>query len=286
MNNEYEKFHRDNPDIISNLLDSLEALLDKFEKGIVPGEPLKSDALYMLDVYRDAIEVFNKIETPAFQRNKTTKCDFDEDKAYQELAGLKECISLLLRMSREKMIEVEDAAFKSDGGAVLIQGNYCDEVIMDGSGKHYYSLSDKAEKVLKSKNFIGKIKKDNVSAIVPSGLILTAEKWSNLYARRIEFLRNYYSKKREGEEYILFTLDESKEMVFGCELSDSLDVEYTFAGVFDEKIDEHIDQLKGIAGSGRIDKISIIIDSKSMAESLEDEGINPKDTPHISIEQL
>lgn len=286
MNKEYEKFHRDNPDIIPNLLDSLEALLDKFEKGIVPGEPLKSNALYMLDVYRDAIEVFNKIETPAFQRNKTTKCDFDEDKAYQELAGLKECISLLLRMSREKMIEVEDAAFKSDAGAVLIQGNYCDEVIMDGSGKHYYSLSDKAEKVLKSKNFIGKIKKDNVSAIVPSGLILTAEKWSNLYARRIEFLRNYYSKKREGEEYILFTLDESKEMVFGCELSDSLDVEYTFAGVFDEKIDENIDQLKGIASSGRIDKISIIIDSKSMAEILEDEGINPKDTPHISIEQL
>lgn len=286
MNKEYEKFHRDNPDIIPNLLDSLEALLDKFEKGIVPGEPLKSNALYMLDVYRDAIEVFNKIETPAFQRNKTTKCDFDEDKAYQELAGLKECISLLLRMSREKMIEVEDAAFKSDAGAVLIQGNYCDEVIMDGSGKHYYSLSDKAEKVLKSKNFIGKIKKDNVSAIVPSGLILTAEKWSNLYARRIEFLRNYYSKKREGEEYILFTLDESKEMVFGCELSDSLDVEYTFAGVFDEKIDENIEQLKGIASSGRIDKISIIIDSKSMAEILEDEGINPKDTPHISIEQL
>lgn len=286
MNNEYEKFHQDNPKIISGLLDSLEALLDKFDKGIVPGEPLKSDALYMLDVYRDAIEVFNKIEVPAFQRIKTTKCDFDEDKAYKELATLKECISLLMRLSREKMIEVEDDAFRSDAGVVLIQGNYCDEVIMGGSGKHYYSLSDKAEKALKNKNFIGKIKKDNVSAIVPNGLILTADKWSNLYARRIEFLREYYSKKREGEEYILFTLDESKEMVFGCELSDSLDVEYTFAGVFDEKIDEHIDQLKGLASSGRIDKISIIINSQSMIEILEDEGINPKDTPHISIEQL
>ena len=107
MNNEYEKFHQDNPNIISGLLDSLEALLDKFDKGIVPGEPLKSDALYMLDVYRDAIEVFNKIEAPAFQRIKTTKCDFDEDKAYKELAILKECILLLLRLSREKMIKQE-----------------------------------------------------------------------------------------------------------------------------------------------------------------------------------
>lgn len=286
MNNEYEKFHRENPSLISDLLDSLEALLNKFEKGIVPGEPLKSDALYMLDVYRDAIEVFNKMEAPAFQRIKSTKSDFDEDKAYKELVTLKESISLLLRLSREKMIEVEDNAFKSDAGMVLIQGNYCDEVIMDESGKHYYSLSDKAENAMKNKNFIGKIKKDNVSAVVPNGMILTADKWSNLYVRRIEFLREYYSKKREGVEYILFTLDESKEMVFGCELSDSLDVEYTFAGVFDEKIDEHIDQLKGLASSGRIDKISIIIESQSTADILKDEGINPKNTPHISIEQL
>lgn len=286
MNNEYEKFHRENSDIILNLLDSLEALLDKFEKGIVPGEPLKSDALYMLDVYRDAIEGFNKIEAPAFQRIKTAKSDFNENNAYQELAGLKDCISLLMRLSREKLIEVEDEVFKSDAGVVLKQGNFCDEVIMDGSGKHYYSLSEKAEKVIRNKNFIEKIKKDNVSAIVPSGMILPANKWSNLYARRIEFLREYYSNHREGKEYILFTLDEAKEMVFGCELSDSLDVEYSFAGVFDEKIDGHIEQLKVLASSGRIDKISILIDSQSMVDILKDEGINPKDTPRISIEQL
>ena len=103
-------------------------------------------------------------------------------------------------------------------------------------------------------------------------MILAADKWSNLYVKRIEILRKYYSRKREGKEYILFTLDESKEMVFGCELSDSLDVKYTFAGVFDEKINEHIDQLKGLANSGRIDNINILIDSQSMAEILENEG--------------
>ena len=286
MNKEYEKFHRENSDIISDLLASLEALLDKFEKGIVPGEPLKSDALYMLDVYRGSLEAFNKIDAPTFQRNRTTKSEFDEDKVYQELSGLKDCISLLLRLSREKMIEKDDDAFKSEAGVALIQGNYCDELIMDESGQQYYSLSEKAEKALKNKNFIGKIKKENVLAVVPNEMILSADKWSNLYVRRIDFLRQYYSKKRGGKEYILFTLDESKEMVFGCELSDSLDVEYVFAGVFDEKIDEHIDQLKGLASSERIDKISILIDSQSMAEILKDKGINPKDTPHIAVEKL
>lgn len=39
MNKEYEKFHRDNASIIENLLESLNVLIDKFEKEIVPGEP-------------------------------------------------------------------------------------------------------------------------------------------------------------------------------------------------------------------------------------------------------
>ena len=95
MNKEYEKFHRENANIISDLLASLDALLDKFNQGIVPGEPLKSDALYMLDVYKDALEQFNKIEKPAFHRVRTTKTNFDEDDVYKELSGLKECITLL-----------------------------------------------------------------------------------------------------------------------------------------------------------------------------------------------
>lgn len=286
MNKEYEKFHRENANIISDLLASLDALLDKFNQGVVPGEPLKSDALYMLDVYKDAIEQFNKIETPAFRRVKTTKNNFEEEDVYKELTGLKDCISLLLRLSREKLIEIDDDAFKSDAGKVLLQGNYCDEITVEASGKQYYSLSEKAEKALKSKSLIGKIRKENVTAIVPAGMILSADKWSNLYVRRMEYLRQYYSTKHEGKEYILFTLDEAKEMLFGCELSDSLDVVYTFAGVFDEKIDEHIEQLKVLASSGRIDCINIVVDSQNMIEILEDEGINSKDTPHISIQKL
>lgn len=286
MNKAYEKFHQENSNIILQLLERLDALLNKFEKGIVPGEPLKSDALYMLDVYKDAIEAFNKMEITAYQRIRTAQSKFEEDKVYQELSSLKDGVQLLLRLSREKMIEVDDVNFNSEAGAVLLQGNYCDEVIMAGSEKHYYSLSEKAEKTLKNRNFIEKIKKESVSAIVPKEMVLPADKWSDLYVRRIEVLRQYYSKKREGKEYILFTLDEPKEMVFGCELSDSIDVEYTFAGVFDEKIDEHIAQLKGLASSGHIDCINILIESQSMAEILKDEGINSKDTPHISIEEL
>lgn len=286
MSKEYEKFHRDNKDIVVGLLEVLEVLLVKFDQGIVPGEPEKSDALYMLDVYKDAIELFNKVEAPAFQRIKNQKSTFDEDSSYKELSGLKASISLLMRLGREKLIATDETVFQSDEGKVLLDGNYCDEVVLEGSGKHYYSLSTKAEKALKSKSLIGKIRKEDATAVVPSGLILDADKWSNLYARRVEFLKNYYAKKKEDREYILFTLGEAKEMVFGCELRNSLEVTYTFAGVFDEKIDEHIDQLKGLADSGLIDNFIIVINSKEMAEILECEGIDTKRTPHILIEQF
>ena len=46
------------------------------------------------------------------------------------------------------------------------------------------------------------------------------------------------SLKLNGKSII--TLDEAKEMVFGCEINNSLEVTYTFAGVFDENISEHI----------------------------------------------
>lgn len=284
MNREYEKFHRDNKDIIDNLLESLEVLLGKFSQGIVPGEPEKSDALYMLDVYKDAFELINKVETPAFRRIRTEKSSFDEETTYKEFAGLKDSISLLMKLGREKIIATDDAIFQSYAGKVLLQGNYCDEVVLEGSEKHYYSLSSKAEKTLKSKNLVGKIRKEYPTAVVPKEMILDADKWSNLYVRRIEFLKQYYSEKMEEIEYILFTLDDEKEMVFGCELSDSLEVIYTFAGIFDEKIDKHIEQLKGLAGSGLIDNIIILINSNEMAEILEDEGM--KHIPHISIERL
>lgn len=286
MNKEYEIFHRENEEIVENLLESLEILGDKFEHGIVPGEPEKSDALYLLDVYKDAIELFNKTETPVFQRIKTDNTLFDEDATYKELSGQNNCISLLLRLSREKIIDIDDLDFHTEAGKVLLQKRFCDEVKLEESGKKYYALSSKAEKTLKSKSIISKIRQENVTAIVPNKIVLDADDWSNLYVRRVEFLKRYYSEQRENKEYILFNLDEAKEMVFGCELNNELDVTYTFAAVFDEKINDQINQLKRLANSGLIDRIVIIIDSKEMAEILEDEGIDEKHTPHISIEQL
>lgn len=283
MNNEYEKFCRENKEIIDNLLTSLEILYNKFETGIIPGEPEKSDALYMLDVYKGAIESFYKTENPAFRKIASEKKAFDEKLTIKEISGLQESISLLARLSMEKVISKEDLVFQTLAGKALLNNGYCDELIADESGKNYYILSNKAEKALKNKNVISEIRKENISAIIPNGMIMESDNWSSLYFKRVEFLRKYYSEKRENKEYILFTLDDAKEMVFACELNDSEDVKYSFAAVFDEKIDNHISQLVALSKSGLIDSIEIIIESSDMKELLENEGINEKNTPNISI---
>ena len=117
-------------------------------------------------------------------------------------------------------------------------------------------------------------------------MILDTKKWGDLYAKRIEVLNTYYAEKKEEKDYILFTLDEAKEMVFGCEINNSLEVTYAFAGVFDENISEHIELLKRYADSGLVDRILIIIHSKEQLASLEKEGINSTNIPRITIEQI
>lgn len=286
MNKEYERFCRDNEGIAEDLLASLQALIAKFERGIIPGEPEKSDALYMLDVYKDALELFNKVEAPVFKRVMAENTSFDEETIYKELSSIKGSVSLLVRIGREKLIAKDDPVFQSDTGKTLLQGNFCDEIIVDGSGKRYYTLSAKAEKTLKSKSISSKLRKDNATSIIPNGMIVESEKWNNIYVKRVEFLKKFYTEKRTDKEYILFTLDEAKEMVFACELGNTEDLTYIFAGVFDEKIDDHINQLIDLSNSGVIDNIEIIIDSSEMARILESEGIDSIKTPHISIEQL
>jgi len=286
MSKEYEKFHQNHEDLLAKLLENLNVFAVKFNKGIIPGELEKSDILYLLDMYKEAIDSFGKAEKSYFKRIKSQQSAFDEEKTYHELQSSKECISLLIRLGREKMISTEEEDFKLETGKFLVASGFCDEIVLEQSGHHYYALSEKGEKVVRNKKIVEKIKKDNPMAIIPGRLILDVDKWSDLYARRVECLKKYYAEKKNHKEHIIFTLDEKKEMVFGCELSDSLEVTYYFAGIFDEKKDDHIEQLKRLADSGLIDSIVIVIDSAETAEILEDEGIDSNHTPHISIEQL
>ena len=287
MNNQAEKFHQDNGKMIQQLVESLDAILEKFNEGIIPGEPEKSDAMYMLDTYLDCLIKFKEAKPPAFKKvsDKETK-PYDENVSLRELSAIRDSIYLLLKLGREKMLLTDEDVFESEGGRALIEGDYCEEIIAGTSESHYYILSEKGEKAVKSKGLLSEIRKNVCTAVMPQGLLNDSYKWSDLYVRRVEMLNRYYRIKKGSVEHIIFSLDESKEMVFGCEVNDSENVEYVFAGIFDEKIDDHISQIKSIAGSGKVDRLVILNSSDDGRVLLEGEGLNSEDYPQIQYELI
>ncbi len=287
MNNQAEKFHQENGNMIQQLVESLDAILDKFSEGIIPGEPEKSDAMYMLDAYLDCLIKFKETKPPAFTKvsDKISKL-YDESTAVNELMLIRESVDLLLKLGREKMLLTTDSEFEKAGGRLLVDSGYCDEVIAGTSETHYYILSEKGEKAIESEDLIATIRKKVCTAVMPKGLLNDSYKWSNLYVRRVEMINRYFREKREKAEHIIFSLDESKEMVFGCEMNDSEDVDYIFAGIFDEKIDDHILQIKNIAGSGKVDHLIILSSSEDGRALLEGEGLRQVDYPQIQYELL
>ncbi len=286
-NNQAAKFHQENAEMIQQLIESLDAILERFNEGIIPGEPEKSDAMYMLDTYLDCLMKFKESKSTPFKRIVEIDPEpFNESKSINELLPIRESLILLIRLGREKMIQTKDIDFETYGGKTLIECGYCDEITVGMGESHYYILSEKGEQALKNKSFLASIRKEVRTAVMPQCIMNDSFKWSDLYVRRVEMINMYFETQREKAEHIIFSLDESKEMVFGCEANDSNEVEYIFAGIFNEKIDDHISQIKNIVDSGKIDRLIIINSSQDGRFLLEREGINSEDYPQIRYELI
>ncbi len=282
MNNQEEKFHQENWEMVQQLIDSLDSLIHIYKNGMIPGDPEKSDALYMLKMYFDAFIEFKKTKNKPFRRiNGEDSGEYDESISFRELSGTKEGLGLLLKIGHEKMISTSNPVFDSDAGALLCKLKYCEEIIVGNSENHYYILSTKGEKTLKNKTLMASLQKTLCTSIVPQGLINDSFKWSNLYVRRVEMINRYFELKRGEADHIIFSLDETKDMVFGCEINASEETVYVFAGIFDEKIDSHISQIKSIANSGLVDKVVILNSSEEGRILLEGEGLLQANFPQL-----
>ena len=284
MNNQAEKFYQDNSKMIRQLTESLSAILNKFDQGIIPGEPEKSDALYMLDVYLETLIKFKETKQEAFIKvSPEITHTYDEKIAVKELTNSKVSIYLLLKLAREKMVLTNHHLFDSDEGKQFLLDGYCDEIIGGIDNTHYYILSEKGEKAVRSKTITSSLQNTVCTAVVPQGILNDSFKWSTLYVRRVEMLNKYYRNVKGDAEHIIFSLDETKEMVFGCEIGESTDVIYVFAGIFDEKIDSHMKKLKSIVNSGFVDRLIVLNSSEEGKSLFEGEGLSTADYPQIEF---
>jgi len=284
MSNQAEKFYQDNSKMIQQLTESLSAILSKFDQGIIPGEPEKSDAMYMLDTYLETLIKFKETKQEAYKKvSPEVARAFDEKIAVKELTNSKVSIYILLKLAREKMMLTSHHLFDTDEGKQFILDGYCDEIIGGAENIHYYILSEKGEKAVKSKTITSSLQNKVCTAVVPQGIINDSFKWSTLYVRRVEMLNKYYRNVKGDAEHIIFSLDETKEMVFGCEIGESTDVIYAFAGIFDEKIDSHMKQLKSIVSSGLVDRLIVLNSSEEGKKLFEGEGLSTADYPQIEF---
>ena len=281
MDKRAEKFHHENKTIINQLIEELNMLADKLESGVIPGNPEKTDTISLLEQYLDCLNEFEARQKQIFKKSQVTDKSYEEDKAIRELSGLKNSISLLMKTCREKMLPVDEVS-SLDEAEILQHNGYWDELVNEDTQERYYVLSDKGLKAIKSKTFLSKMKENVASSVIPSGMVYESAKWSSLYAKRVDMLNKYYAKQ-EKKEHIIFTLDEAKEMVFSATLSSDSDVVYVFGGVFDEKIDDHVAQLKDLSGSGLIDKI-LIATSQEDKRKLESMGLDSNVIPQIEYE--
>lgn len=284
MNN-IEQFHFQNSELIQGLCEGLTGILNNIESGKSVAETDRITLLGLLDSYIDALKQSQNLDVSAIKKVRQLEgLPFEEKTVISELSGLKHSVDVLLKLGREKMVDVSDICFESVAGKVLINKGYCEEVITEKTGRHYYVLSQKGNKCLNNKKVVSQFKMDTSIASFPASISFETEKWSNVYGQRMDLLSYYFKRYRHSAEFIAFTLDENRKLAFGCELSDSLDVKYVFPCIFDD-IDERndIEQIKGLAGSGLIDEILLLVESTEQQERLiASDILNPQKISQLS----
>ena len=106
MNNENERFYLENGEVVKLLNECLDAIVEKFECGRIPGDPEKSNAVYAISQYLEAITDFKTKKQTILRKISEKKVEpFEEKKALADLVQKKYAIKTLMRIGREKMIE-------------------------------------------------------------------------------------------------------------------------------------------------------------------------------------
>ncbi len=268
-----EEFYKEYAEIAEKLRSSLKVILDNLNSEVLPSDYEKSNAIMSIEAYIDALIKYDKRNILRFSRVQLSKkTAYSEKTVIKELSGLKKSIALLLKLCREKMISSENTDFSEEEGKILIEEGYCDKLLIEGIDKNFFVLSEKAEKVLKNKGILGKLKATPDCSVIPLKMIYEVNKWSSLYLKRVLLINKYYEKFGNEEEYILSSLGAKEDMVFGCDISDDVEIKYVFAGVFEKKTD--ILDLRNILEVGEIENLIIVINSNEDKEMLEKEGFN------------
>ena len=287
MNKTSEKFHRENEILINQLIERLSSIFESVSHEKAPVEADKEEAINLLNAYMDSLNSFMKQKSVAFKRlQEKTGIKFDEKESEIELIGYRDIIALLVKLCREKMIPADDLEVNNSSGEVFFEKGYCEKIRLIDQEKDYYILTEKSEKTLRNKALMMKLREEMASAIIPVSIVDDTSNWSDLYVQRMAIINDFFRQKKSGAEYVSFSLGETKDMVFACEISGNIESVYYFAGIFDENIGSNVQQLANIADSGLLDSLTVITTSESAEKELIERGLNPDKMTQVLFERI
>ena len=270
-------------EIIERLINSLDVLIERLEDGVIPNKYEKERALLDLSEYTELIDKCAEGGLIPFKRVVAHGAsEFISELTKEEVVGLRTRLTVLYRLARERIIEVNDSQIESEDGKLLIQKGYCEEIEIDDS--HYFILSEKALRLLTDRNMMSELKESSPEALIPACIISDSKTWTYLYIKRLILIHKYFVLNGEPMPYMVFSLqDSSPDMLFGCEISNNADICYVFAGIFDDRASEQIKILIEIARCGLIDRLVVCVEEKKDEERLIKNGISPETVSQIQV---
>ena len=173
-----------------------------------------------------------------------------------------------MKVGREKLVKT-DGYVASEAEKVLIENGYLEEIVSKNNREKYYVLSSKGVQSLKNKIVANKLKETVPGYSVPDNTVVEFDEWSNLYGKRVQLLHEYFEIVRKNAEYLIFPVREGNDLVMGCEISDSMEINYVFPAVEEWiEISKDLDIINGMAESGLIDNILIVASNEKEKEKV------------------
>lgn len=287
MKDKSERFLIENKKLVDDLCNELSKAIKSIDSvgtiSAVKGERIVA----LLDDYISAIHMSKEEAVSIIKTIDTLKIAFDEKKVLKELDSLGDGIELLAKVAREKIIGASSDDFKSDSGKRLIENGYLQLIELKGNSSQYYALSKKGIKSIKTKSVQDVMRSKSNAGVIPASIVPAVDDWGNLYCKRLERIHRYFNRTKKGTEYFTFLAFKDSEMVFACEVSDSVDVSYVFSGIFDDySMSKDIGQIVDILGSGLVDEIKILVESEDEKEKLIANGLDPNEMKHLTFDVI
>ena len=270
---------------VSNLIGMFDNILKMRDKGIVVGNPDK-------DAVKKALKEYLKCLSS--ERDRHSVFDYEIEHELEPYDSDEECKKImhgtstivdLLRVAREKMVLVNDFDNNREHFDSLVELGYCDEIAIKEGGKKYMVLSPKGERVLTDSNILDKMVDERSESVIPQALVSDSHAWSSLYVKRSEMMSKYYRGMLDTE-YITFAMGTDDDMVFGCEVSDSDEVKYAFAAVFDERGSDQVSYISALLATGLIDELVVLGNNREEIDYIKSKGIVSSEDTVVSYELI